>query len=327
MKKLIYYPNFEPPNTEWLKFSLLYLDRLESIVPNERQHLISDDYRWLLNETDLLEMYSPSYNESERASIKAVEEALKFIDNPDLRSSLFNRPNILRDWRSQDKWNYNIFSEKFSNSFSDFVLRNQIGKRTEDGLILPKELAFIFMTYLAQEISTNRNGSIITDNIEFDHFTNYSKVINPSINNRHKFMKGIVNMILPGNLADIPLERLIDFRNKNREKILSFNNQINLFEDSIGKANAERDFINSFNDIYSELAKEILLLGIGIASIPFATYILIQNQNALIAEYIKETLGGIGLGLGGIYTIKRALFDNKEKRQCKKYIANLTRLK
>jgi hypothetical protein len=95
MKKLIYYPNFEPPNLTWLKFALLYLDKLESIVPLERQHLISDDYRRLMNETDLVGMYSPSYNETERASVKAVEEGFKFIDKSYLRSSLFNRPKIL----------------------------------------------------------------------------------------------------------------------------------------------------------------------------------------------------------------------------------------
>lgn len=61
MKKFIYYPNLEPPNTEWLKFSILYLEKFESIVPYSRQHLISDDYRKLLNETDLVEMYSPEY--------------------------------------------------------------------------------------------------------------------------------------------------------------------------------------------------------------------------------------------------------------------------
>lgn len=53
---------FRTPNTEWLKFSILYLEKFESIVPFGRQHLISEDYSKLLNETDLVEMYSPEYH-------------------------------------------------------------------------------------------------------------------------------------------------------------------------------------------------------------------------------------------------------------------------
>lgn len=327
MKKFIYYPNLEPPNTEWLKFSILYMEKFESIVPYGRQHLISDEYRRLLNETDLVEMYSPEFMQGERASIKSIEEAQRFLQNPYGRGPLMNRINIERSWRTERNWTYQIFSEKFSYQFGEFCEQEGIGRRNGEGLILPKELAFLFMTHLAQEISYERNGSVITDNVEFDNYSNFSKIYNPGVRNRNKFMKGIINLLVPANISDISFERLIEFRNQNRERITAFNNQINLLEESIGNGVTERQFINSFNEIYSELTREIVLMGIGLASIPFAAYMLINNPQALSAEYSKEILGALGIGIGGTYAIKRALFDTREKRLCKKYLTNVERLK
>ena len=45
MNSLIYFPNFEPQNEKWLKFSLLYLDESQPIIPSTRQNDISDLYK------------------------------------------------------------------------------------------------------------------------------------------------------------------------------------------------------------------------------------------------------------------------------------------
>jgi len=327
MKKYLYYPNLEPPNIEWLKFAILYLDKFESIVPYSRQHLISDDYRRLSEETDLVEMYSPEYHQGERASIKAIEEAEGFISHTYRKSPIFNRINLKREWRNPDNWNYQIFAEKFSYQWQEFCIDQGVGRHNREGLLLPKELAFLFMTHLAKEISHERNGAIITDNIEFDNYSNYSRVLSPNNRSRNKFMKGIINLLIPANISEIPITRLIEFRNANRERIQAFNNQITNVEDSIGNALTERDFIESFNNIYSELTREIVLMGIGLASIPLASYVLITNPDALNAEYAKEILGAMGIGLGGTYAIKRGLYDTRERRMCKKYLANVERLR
>lgn len=327
MKKYLYYPNFEPPNRAWLKFATLYLEKLESIVPYHRQHLISEDYRRISEETDLVEMYSPEYHQGERASINAIEEAEKFIRQPYRRSQLLNRINVTRDWRNEENWNYQIFAEKFSYQWGEFCEENGIGRRNAEGLELPRDLAFIFMTHLAKEISFERNGSIITDNIQFDNYSNFSRVLNPRIINRNKFIKGIFNLVVPANISEISFPTLIEFRNRNRERIAAFNRQIDNIEESIGEGITEREFVDSFNNIYSELTNEVLQTGIGLASIPFAAYILVNNPTALSAEYSKEILGALGIGIGGTYAVKRALFNTRERRLCKKYLTNLERLR
>ena len=225
-------------------------------------------------------------------------------------------------------WPFRLcFPEKFSFHFGEYCEDHGIGQRNGEGLLLPKELAFLFMTHLAKEISHERNGAIITDNVEFDNYSNFSRVHDPRIRTRLKFMKGIVNLLVPANLSEIPFDRLIQFRNQNREQIQAFNRQIDLIEESIGNGITEREFIESFNAIYSELTREIVLMGIGLASIPLASYVLINNPEALTAEYSKEILGALGIAIGGTYAVKRALFDTRDRRSCKKYLTNIERLK
>lgn len=327
MKKYLYYPNLEPPNTEWLKFSLLYLERFESIVPQNREHLISDNFKRISNETDLVELFSPTYQQGERASEKAIWQAEQVLERPYLKSEQFNRINLRRDWKNKVNWNYQIFSEKFSHQFGQFCIENNIGQQNSDGLLLPKELAFMFMTHLAKEISFNRNSSIITDNKEFDNYTNYSRVFKPSVRRRHEFIKGVLQLQIPSNISEISFEELIKFRNKNRDRISEFNRQIEIVEDSIGNALTEQNFIDSFNHANRELMQQILLLGTRASMIPLATYMLINDPNALSEEYAKNILAALSVGVGGYYAVKKSLLNTQSKRSCKKYFTNVSLLK
>jgi hypothetical protein len=327
MEPLIYYPNFEPPSDIWLKFSLLYFENFKPIVPYNRRHLLSQNFRLIEKETDLVTLYSPEYEDGYRASLSAIEEADKILKNTYDRSPLFRQINVLRKWQNPDNWNFLIYREKFSENWYHFCQENNIGKRIEDGILLPEELAFLFMTYLAKEIAFRESSAIITDNNRFDNFTNYARATTPSIDRKTKFAKGLFNLLVPKNLAEIPFEKLVEFRNKNRHLISAFNFEIDNVQNKIGEGYSHQDFIESFNNIYSEYSREILAKGIGIASIPFAAYILIQNSVATSPEYIKEILGALGIILGGGYALSKGLKDTQTKRYCKKYLTNIERLK
>lgn len=59
MEPLIYYPTFEPPSDIWLKFSLLYFENFKPIGAYNRRHLISNNFRLVEQETDLVSLYEP----------------------------------------------------------------------------------------------------------------------------------------------------------------------------------------------------------------------------------------------------------------------------
>lgn len=324
MEPLIYYPTFEPPSEIWLKFALLYFESFRPIVPHNRENQISDTFRRIQNETDLIHLYSPGYEEGFRAYLSATKEADKIIAEPYERSELFRRVNIVRKWRDRSSWNFLIYEEKFSMQWADYCTRNELGIRiANEGILMSEELAFLYMTYLAKEIAFTESAALVTDNNRFDNFTNYVRATTPLIDRRNRFAKGIINLLVPKNLAEIPFQKLIQFRNTNRGRIRAFNAELNNVQQKIGNGYTERDFIESYQNIYSEICKETLIQGIGIASIPFAMYMLIQNPLATSPEYTKEILGAIGMMLGGGYSLNKGLRDIKGKRYCKKYLTNL----
>jgi hypothetical protein len=325
MQKLIYYPSFEPPDKEWLKFALLYLEEFEPIVPLNRQQELSDEYKILINETDLIKPFSPDYSQGHRASLNTIKEAEYLLNSGD-RPSSFNIVRLKEKWQNSKNWDFHVYEEKFSYDFIEFCKRHNIGKRTGDGLLLPEELAFMFMTQLAKEIAYDKDAAIITDNIRFDDYTNMSRTFSRSTQVRNRFAKGVVNLLIPQNLGEVDFRKLIKFRNVNRKLIRTFNTEIDNIQHLISNGLTEKVFIEKFNNIYSEISTAILLQGIGIASIPLAAYILIKNPQALAPEYIREIFGGIGVILGGTFELKKLWIDNKDKRYCKKYMANLKQL-
>lgn len=299
MGPLIYYPSFEPPSEIWLKFALLYMEELKPIVPNNRRNLISDDFRNVMNETDLVSLIHPEYNQGYLASISAIEQANKILlGDRYARSYMFNQVNVVNEWQNPNNWTYSIYVEKFSKEWLNFCQDHQIGRATNDGVLLPESLAFIFMTCLAKELAFQESASIITDNTSFDNFTNYSRAVNQRYEQTARFAKGIISLLVPKNLKDIPLNRLVSFRNKNRELIRAFNFELENVQGRIAQGYTEKDFINSYNDVYSEISREILLQGLGVATIPLGAYLLLNNPVAGSTEYIKEILGSLGIAFG-----------------------------
>ena len=327
MKKYLYYPNLEPPSQNWLKFSLLYLDRFESIVPGDRTHLISKEFQQIIEETDLVELYSPNVLQGERASIKAIDETEKILKRTHLRSTLFNRHNLEHSWKNKESFNFQLYSRKFSPQWGEFCEAAGIGIKNNQGLLVPYELGFLYMTHLAKEISFERDLSIITDNKLYDHYTNFHKVFNQKVRIRHQYMKGIVELKLPINISEIPFNKLIEIRNKNRNHISVLNNLIDELGDLIDGGISDKEFINQFNRVYAELMSVFMINGLKFIAIPFAFYVLIKDPDVIKSEYVKETLAALGIYGGGIFALRKSLKETKAKRDVKKYFANISKLK
>jgi len=326
MENLVYFPTFEPPAPTWLKFALLYVDNFNPIIPDSGRRHLTKDYERVIGETDLITPYRPSYDQGDRASIKAIEFVKKLNENPYRYTNLFNRPNIIRTMRSNNRL-FKIFAEKFSMNWEDYCLQKGFGERTDGGILVTEELAFIFMTFLAEEIAFQEGKSIITDNNNFDNFLNYRKVIPRHIYDRQTFAQGVLSLTVPRDISTIPVSNLIRFRNTNRERIRAFNAELNNSLNNVQDGISEKDFVDRFNNIYSELTTEILTQGLGIATIPLATYILLSNTAATNPEYINQIIGGLGIILTAKAAIGMRWKEIARRHNCKRYLTNLERLR
>ena len=98
MNDLIYYPTFEVANRNWLKFALLYVDKLHPIIPESGQDRLSNFTKRVTSETDLIAPYRPSSDEGWRATDDAIDHVDKILRNPLRFSSFFSQPNLIRTW-------------------------------------------------------------------------------------------------------------------------------------------------------------------------------------------------------------------------------------
>jgi hypothetical protein len=327
MENLVYFPTFEPPSPNWLKFALLYVDNFNPIIPNNRRNELSTDYQRIIDNTDLIQPYHPKYDQGDRASLKAIEFIEKVGQSPYSYSNLFNRANIIRNISNPANRIFKIYQEKFSINWEDFCLSNNYAERTNDGIIVSEELAFIFMTFLAEEIAFEEGKSIITDNNSFDNFLNYRRTIPRKAFDRQNFAQGILSLTVPRNISEIPIANLIRFRNKNREKIRAFNTELNNSISNVQQGISEREFVDRFNNIYSELTTEILTQGLRVVTIPLAIYILLQNTAATNPEYINQIIGSLGIILTAKAAVGTKWKEIINRHNCKRYLTNLERLR
>jgi len=91
MNEVIYYPTFEVIDQQWLKFAVLYLDKLKPIIPEAGDRYLSEQFQRIKGETDLIDSHRPEYEEGSSATRDAVEHLEKILKHPDRYADIFSR--------------------------------------------------------------------------------------------------------------------------------------------------------------------------------------------------------------------------------------------
>lgn len=321
MKDLVYFPYFEPANEEWLKFSLLYLDEFQPIIPYSRKTEVSDNYKRIMGETDLIKPYSPEYILGENAGKKTIEELEKILTNPDSYSSLFGSRNFLEEWKKQEKWDYLVYEEKYSYQFKNYCLEKHLGKKVSQGLMLHRDVAYIFMKYLAQEVAYKTSSSIITDSQGFEKYANFSQIETPTTRELNSLAKSVVQLKLPQNIREIDFAQLIQFRQANRALLKAFHQELEKIENNINYISSV-DFLKQFDGIYKEMIIKIGVIAQGFIIVPLKLYSCWENQDASLFD-ITEIIAS---STSSYYALKDVKKQTQNKMQCVKYLANLTNI-
>ncbi len=326
MKDLVYFPTFEPSSEAWLKFALLYMEQFNPIIPNSRYNTLSPTYQRIMEAADLIEPYNPTSDQGERASIKAIEYLDKMRQQRHRYSALFNESNVIRLFQNEQDMNFEIYTEKFSYNWKRYCLENQLGIETNDGIRVHENLAFIYMTFLAEEIAFEHGKSIITDSNRFDHFLNFKQSTPSEARTRQKLAQSVISLAVPGNVSELTFAQLIKFRQRNRERIRAFNTELDNTMSSVENRITATDFIDRYNSIYSELNAEIIAQGVGIITIPLSAYLVISDPNTGMPGYLEKTLRSLGMVLAGNLALRGRWKEIATRHNCRKYLTNLNRL-
>jgi len=327
MKRLIYYPTFEPQDIDWLKYALIYIDNFSPIIPNTGNENISDKFKYVIDNTDLVNVHQPTYNQGDRASTKTLIEVENILRFPNQYRDKFNIINIEKELKNVQKWDYEIFQEKFNMDFSDEMVNREFAVRTENGIRTSKQLGHLFMIFLSEEVAKEEKGNPITDISEFDNLTTYLRNIESRQDTiPDNLIRSVIDLNLPDNIKNIPIERFVEFRNS--DEISELRNKLNCsltnFYKSLESGADPNKYLKFIEVNSDEITKQILLFFGGLFSCSLGASSIITNPLSL--ESMKEITEGTIMTFSGVSAIKSAWSQSGDKRAARKFLTRLHKI-
>lgn len=320
MKNLIYYPSFEPTNIDWIKYALIHIDEFSPIIPESGKTIISNLFRRINNDTDLIRVHKPEWRQGDNAATKALKE-IEFIEkHPEQYRDKLQKANIIRTWTDKRNWDFKLYEEKFNIPFKYECIEKGIGIECDGGLMTSKELAEFYMTFLAEEIAFEKQGNPITDSKEMNNLSTYLRSKNPKNEQLLKAASTTIKTSLPKNIENISIEKLIQFRNDSGVSELrkSFNENLDSFYNALEEDFDPVIYLENLKRTNSELTKEVILFFGGATASVLGGLILVKNPDNL--ELTKQVLEGTLLMIGGLSSINKAWGEGDNRRHARKFI-------
>ena len=270
----LYYPYINLTNKNWVKHALLFWDNISRIVPQSIEPMDSEDIIKIKEESGFINDYYP-----ERWDISHTFHDFSRELKPILESNRF-----FHDRYSEREYHHRQYRRDFQNRrrfFSELVQTNgsyihvekmdtrlkeylfDIGlaipgrNEWEDWIKIDNEIGLLYMTYLAKSISKNNSLPIVTDiDLSFSASICFESSINSDYNNQFEYKLGnlLIETIVPKNINNVSLDRILEIRRKYDGERTAFFNEISTLSDTvIGIDNA-----NSLNDALHHHSKLIL---------------------------------------------------------------------
>lgn len=326
MHRLLYYPHFEIQDQNFLKFALLYIDEIRPIIPEIARETLGDSMKNILKNTDLINPYSPNYENGYLASFATI----KHLEN----SKHFDRYGYNVRKGNHVKFNYTLYQDKYSHHFEDYCLENGLGERCNKGILLNEDVAYTYMSILAEIISKETETDMITDNRRFsDPILNNLYIKNNRIMwERLETIQKEIQFYVPVDFRRIPIEKFIDLRSDYRFESArrDFVDELNVVLDAYDE-NEEVDLSNIM-----ECKKEIngLLKEIFISCAAVAVGVHSFGNIAAACVGTLDFWGNVGNAGISLDVLKQHCCEAREyvarierKRQARKYLAKIRQLR
>lgn len=325
MKELIYYPSFEVRNQEWLKFALLYIENLDPIIPESGDVHLSDEYKKIVNETDLIQKHRPDYTEGDNASLDAIDQIERILRHPEAFVSIFNDNDFLEKWKNPNRHQYTLFREKYTDYWKSFCIENNIGSRSNYGLLVNRDVANIYMTILAQCVADSRGVSPITDIRFLDRFSIFTRKVNQNNNQTINAAQGVINLKLPRNIRNISIDKIVKLRNQNnfKQHQRAFHNELEAFLRNAENFDENINFENSLGNIWNDFSDELVQIGSGTIAFGLGVWLLFQSGGTGMLPAWEKIAGGGALTVGSVITIRNTWKNTQTRRMARRYLADV----
>lgn len=317
-KVLLYYPSMNLPNLNWVKNSLLYTDKISTILPySEKKYkdgkydfLINDDFKLLFDENVYTPIYAEDQIKSSKFDLAKFEQ--DFLDR--MRTKYYN-------FRYGSPYGLNLrmmYSDYFNNErvearlgvgdlswIVESLTPNIWGHLKGEGLLddlkyqkmyrIDKIASVLYTSMLAEAFATTSTNLLIpTTDMEI-----YEKFSYESGLSAKQTYKLLLNNCLPAPKTHVDIKRIIDFREKYKLELFQFRQTLHQVEKDIRNAESEEEqkyILVKFSEqlyIQVELMKRLL----GESKIQF----FLNSIGSLLDFKQKEIIGTLGtMGVASI---------------------------
>lgn len=326
MHRLLYYPNFEVQDHNFLKFALLYIDEIRPIIPEGFIKSLSDSMQNILRNTNLINPYAPNYENGYLASIATIE----YLEE----KAQYDRYGESLQRSDLGIHNYTLYSDKYTYEFENYCLENNLGERCKEGILLSEDVAYAYMSILAEIISKETETDMITDMAKYsDPVLRRPDRINRRIIDRLGTVQREIQFYVPVDMYRIPLQEFIKLRSDYKFETArkNFVAELNAVLDSYDTNVLEVDLYNvieckqEIHGLIKELFVSCAVVVVGVHSF----------RNMCAAENgtldFWTNVGSIGINLD---TLKNHCYEARgyatrieRKRQARKYLAKLKQLR
>ncbi|ANU24195.1 hypothetical protein [Planococcus donghaensis] len=328
MKKFLYYPGFEIEDDEWLKFALLYMENVNTIVPEYASIKERSDTKIIKKYTDLLDVYHPKYDEGKQSSIEVMEIIDRFFTSKIYTSE----KKMLDTWELKELQTVELYRGKYSHDFEDYCLEKSIATKTHNGILISKELSLAYMSIFAHSIGDRNGMSIITDvkdqqrlTLLNDHTQSYNSEL-VKLNT----LKSILNINIPAHLKDVPLSDIISLRNKEdfQAKLKAFNKALNDFTSSTDQNLSEDNYKDFLDCLYDETNNLKSMVKAHLPEIiSFNLYIgLTISNSASKSELLQNIVGASPLLFNSMRDVYKVYRNEIPNNLAPRYLTDLSNL-
>lgn len=327
---ILYYPNINIKDGQWLRNALLYWDNISSIVPYVNYQDLSPELLFLEN----LGVYEPIYPHNLFFSEYAddfcnaiIKRISQYEKGKGQKFSMFNaeKVRIHKQKIYAPALHTLIHYRKLPSNLLDyFTDKKYINDFNRDGWMeIDAKIAQIYMKTLAEYSIKSSDKDIV---LGTDKVTNSREIYNCTRDHKIDDQCCRINILkcLPQPSIDTSFEDIIEFKSRRQDEFKAFREKIRELEENIYHSNSideikhyENKFVESWETYYSDYAKALKDSRIRFVLGNLCTLIAIPSienaiENALAQHIGQDFFDAVQLG-AGLLQVGISYIDYKNK--------------
>ncbi|HHQ4541936.1 TPA: hypothetical protein ACSP10_002714 [Aeromonas veronii] len=286
MKTYIYYPGMEVRDELWLKFALLYLERLAFVFTVSEKSGLTALLDTLQQQTDLLaERPDAAFF---AAITPQLESQISGLVAPDfVRHKVFGNKELIGRWRQEANHDCFCPDQVGLERLHGFCLTHSFATRDEGGIRMARRFANLISMRLAREWALANDGALITDHDYLDRLLHLLESRYHNRSGQDCFLLEIPLQV-PTHLADIPFAELIALRGRSgfRQQLAEFHLALDNLLTMLGSGYADPAALTRFEQAQQGLNQ---LLGPETLSMPLTTLVSTSLPAVAMLHQLKAS--------------------------------------